>query len=223
MATRFYLSSTTSVLTPTPGASWNDVTQVQRRPCSTTKDGSALSIFSVSETSATSGWSIIRAQFITDTLAAQTISGTVQGQIQTYESSTSANMCRAFAVYLWSPGSDTYKTLLTHFPASVTSEFVRNALTNRYFPPTGTAITSTASAANDRLILEVGLRAFNTATSIYYGSFSFGSASATDLPVNETEIVTYNPWVQFSANLVFSTGGTPVPVFMNSYRRRRAS
>jgi len=106
-------------------------------------------------------------QFISDPLdGAQTISGTVKGQIRCRESDAAADFCRALVIKVVSgDGSTVRGVLLSHFPDSLTSEFA-TSLTNRNFPPS-LSLNQVEAQDGDRIVVELGFRAFNNVTTTY--------------------------------------------------------
>jgi hypothetical protein len=93
--------------------------------------------------------------------------------------------------------------LLAHFPETLVSEWDVFP-ENRYFPPAATALTEVVAQDGDRLVIEIGFRAFNTSATEYIGRMEVGDpATGTDLPENETETGQKRGWLEFSQNLVW--------------------
>lgn len=205
MATRFYFNEIVTSLTPAFSSEWERVetSPTPRKLITTERLGAAfVSIYWV-ENSATSPYDTHYRQLITEPLKSQTISGTVCGQIRVLQSSSAAESCRALVIRAWD-GSSYRGTLLSHFPASLISEFPFPTYQNRYFPPPDTALSSLDVEYGDRLVIEIGVRGF-TPTTDYYGAYvRCGSASGTDLPQDETDTNDYNPWIEFSQDLIFT-------------------
>ena len=156
------------------------------------------------ETSATAPYDVILRQFVSEPLQAQTISGTVKGQIRARESDPAAQMCAALVIRVVSNDGLTERgVLLAYFPAALSSGFDPATSTNRKFPPS-TALTSVTCQDGDRIVVEIGHRAFNTVTTSYTGYVWFNNTIGTaDLP--EDEITTDNlcPWIEFSQALLW--------------------
>ncbi len=204
MPTRFYLSSTAVPdITPGAGTGWTVTTSFDSRKATIVKDGSAMT----SKTSGAAGGvaprSILNRQYISDPLAAQTIlSGTtVNTQVRSnvnVVTSTTANM--QLRIFLYSAGVFTLINGVnpgTNLTATLTNRQVADAISSNVTVLDG-----------DRLIMEIGwfyTAGTNTTRTVIN---SFGSNSATDLPINNTTTTADNPWVEFSQTLLFSSTTT---------------
>lgn len=167
----------------------------------TAKQNTAMVTANPWDWDSSSPYDALARQYISDPLTEQTISGYVKGQLRVYQANSGDDFCRAIIVKVVSnDGSTVRGTLLSHFPASLTSEFA-TSLTNRYYPPS-TALTPVDAEDGDRIVVEIGWRDFN-ATSWIFAYFRFGDDAASDLPENETSTDDYNPWIEFSADLEF--------------------
>jgi hypothetical protein len=156
------------------------------------------------EISSSQPYDFLVRQYVSDPLVAQTISGsgTVKGQIRVYEINALAEYCRGIIIKVVSNDGLTLRgTLLSHFPSSLESEFA-TSLTNRFFP-NSQSLSEVVAQDGDRIVIEIGVRSFNTITSAYNAYFRFGDAAASDLPEDETSTSDYNPWVEFSQTLDF--------------------
>ena len=210
MASRLYFSETgTSPITPpaASGTDWGHINAVVRALEWPDPDASALTQTAYTPDAAdhlVSGNALWR-QYVSDPLAAQTISGTVTAQMQCLEANAGNNLFLTMKILVCSfDGSTTRATLLAVTRA--TSLEIGTALTNRTFP--STALTSYTCIGGDRLVIEIGAGGLPVATSGTQGhNFTFrvgGAASSGDLPVDETTTTaTYRPWVQFSTDLDF--------------------
>lgn len=202
MATRFYLPSGGSApITPSPSSEWESTGSVESFPTSTSKQGSALTSKTVSLGPATTPYDVARLRYVSPPLTAQTITGTVKGQMRNSESWADNDTCTALVIKVVSGDGGTLRgTLLSYFPSSLTSEW-STSLTNRYCPPSGTALSSLEIQNGDRLVIEIGCRRFSTA----YGTQTWrcGDAASSDLPEDETSTSDYNPWIEFTHNFGF--------------------
>jgi hypothetical protein len=137
MATRIYLPSTgAAAVSPTYDAAWEKSSEANRLTCVTNKISSSFANKTSSENVTTSPYDVLTRQYVSKPLAAQTISGTVKGQIKCQESASAADFCRALVIRIVSSDGNTVRgTLLSHFPASLTGEYSATTPTNRYFPP----------------------------------------------------------------------------------------
>ena len=203
MPTRLYLPyNITPPISPAFDAEWNGTTNTPRYYCKPEKQNTAMTDRGYAETSSTTPFDGCMAQYVSPPLEAQTISGDVKGQIRAKESAAEADMCRAVVIKVVSNDGGTVRgTLLSHFPGSLGSEFA-TSLTNRNFPPS-TALTPVTAQKGDRLVIEIGFRAFNAVTTSYTGTLRLGDSAAADLPEDEADVNDYNGWLEFSAVLDF--------------------
>ena len=211
MATRFYLPESLAgqVTPPAPsGTDWEHINTVPpvrfllRRP-----DNSNLTTTTYTPDAAdhiVDGDACVR-QYVSESLAAQTITGNIKAQQQFFEANTNNNLFFTLKVLVCnSTGSSTVGTLLA-ITRDTTDEFA-SAYTNRNFP--STALTSTAVSAGDRLVIELGWGGLPTAaagTQGHNATVRFGcNASSGDLPENDTETgTTFRPWIEISTDLRF--------------------
>jgi len=203
MPTRFYLpSSLSTTITPAYSSEWERTADADRRGMVTFRVNSALTTKTSYENVTTAPYDFLTRQYISEPLEAQTISGYVKGQIRCYEDNAAMDYCAAIIIKIVSSDGGTVRgTLLSYFPASLSSEYA-TSLTNRYFPP-NVAITSVNAQAGDRIVVEIGTRSFNVVSSGYNAYHRFGDAAAADLPEDESTTSDYNPWIEFSANITF--------------------
>lgn len=208
MPTRFYFpgaSAGTPGVSPAYDSEWEHTSSAARRKLSSTKISSVNDTSYISETSSSSPYDILFRQYISEPLAAQTISGTVKGQWRVREDLAAADMCRALVIKVVSGDGGTVRgTLLSHFPGSLTSEYA-TSLTNRKFPPE-TTLTEVTAQAGDLLVIEIGTRAFNASTTPYYSYWhNMDDTSVSDLPEDETTTTNLCNWIEFSQTLQFQT------------------
>lgn len=207
MARRLYcLSSGSAAVTP---ADWEFANQINplTLPGTLVKNtGSAMT----TKTEATGTTNpTLRAMFrwVFGPLKAQTISGTVKGNMRGSESNAGANATPALAIKIIKPdGTDRAILLAPVASDSATSghEYT-TSLTNMTFQDAAESasisLTSGNASEGDYLVIEVGFRsATSTSRNI---SQSYGNDSATDLPEDTSTTAANNPWVEFSANISF--------------------
>ncbi|MDI6854391.1 MAG: hypothetical protein QME75_12400 [Deltaproteobacteria bacterium] len=211
MATRLYFHGSgpgdkyIPPVSPAYAAEWERTSAAARRYLSRLKRNSVNGEASGSEYEAGPANDTLLRQFVSDPLTAQTISGTVKGQLRCRESDAAADFCRAIVIKVVSEDGSTVRgTLLAHFPEALASEFDAGATpVNRNFPPS-LSLTQVDAQAGDRLVVEVGFRAFNTVTTAYTGYLHFNDYSGTsDLPEDETTADNLCGWLEFSADLTF--------------------
>jgi hypothetical protein len=176
----------------------------------TTKKNSTLTTTTLKTSDTTSGWRTHRVKrFVSAPLAAQTISGTISGIIQCYESSTSLNGTLAIAVYRVDSDGDYQDTLLsiTYSDNAASPYELYSSLRSRYWydssESNSISLTSRTFSEGDRLVVEIGFAESNT-TSSRGAYFRFGDPTgSTDFTTYDTTTNTYCPWVEFSANISF--------------------
>lgn len=214
MATRFYLPSTgtTPAFTPTPRG-WNTYSgtgQGTPQKLVTTKTSSAQAYTQVSsDTTATIRYHMVR-QFVSDPLAAQTISGTLTASIKAYESATGLNACLSIGVYLIDSTGAYKSTLLlpnqaTDVGGGTPYEFTTTAGSRRLYNTSeslGCSLSSQTAAAGDRLVVEIGYSEVN-ATASRYARLYFGDDAANDLDYAEGDTGVDNSWIEFSGTISF--------------------
>lgn len=221
MATRFYYETADPPLpgaqvpaipiTPAFDGSWESVPVANRRWLTTEKFNTDYDEISASSTQNTGTYDVAWAQFISAPLAAQTISGTVKGQLQARENNADADMRAQIVIrVITADGTTVVGTLLASDGAALSSEFGSSSVTetNRKFPLAASspaALTSTGVSAGDRLVVEVGYRAHNTLNAARTGVMGYGSGgSSGDLPEDETQTgSTWAPWLEFSGTITF--------------------
>lgn len=185
-------------------AAWEGDTS-WRYKCSPSKANTAFALLDSFKYTADQPFDVPIVQYVSDPLGAQTISGTVKGQFRVYQDA-SAQFCRAIVIRVVSGDGLTVRgTLLSHFPATLTSEW-NTFLENRSIPPADAALTEVEAQEGDRLVIEIGFRSFSTdGGQIYYGYLGVGDPSVgTDLPENETETGSKRGWLEFSQSLIWS-------------------
>jgi hypothetical protein len=204
MATRLYFHyGLAPTISPLFDEAWETVIGSSRYKCSPVKQGTAFTEIVGYEYSASANEDTAIVQFISDPLVAQTINGTIKGQILARESAAAANLCMAMVVRVVSALGVPRGTLFSFFPDPIGTELSSGDAVNRKIPASA-AISELEVQAGDRIIIELGSRAFNTDSSpTYYAFLTVGDAAATDLPEDEAEVAYLNPWIEFSGSLVW--------------------
>lgn len=213
MATRFYLPTTgAAAVNPAYDASWEDTSQAGSRiKMVTAKIASAFGSITATKNSATNPYDILARQYVSDPIVAQTITGTLTGQLRCSENFGSADAIAQIVVWVVSNDGTTVRgTLMATTPtagSAPTNEFV-TSLTNRPFPNTtyGSAtLSSVAAQDGDRLVVEVGSQHNNTTNGTRNTAIDFGDNSGTDLAADSSTTTQNNPWVEFSQTIVFQS------------------
>ncbi|HEX4611490.1 MAG TPA: hypothetical protein VH092_25070 [Urbifossiella sp.] len=209
MVTRFYLPST-GAADASPGfdAGWEYTAAADRLKCVTTKISSSMTSKTGTETSSTANEDILVRQYVSDPIGAQTITGTVKGQIRAQESGSSGDQRAQVVIKVVSnDGSTVTGTLLAMDTSALSNEFA-TTLTNRKFPKgsSGASLSSVAANSGDRIVIEIGARKGDASSTNFVATLSFGDNSGTDLAEDEVTTTANNPWIEFSQTLSFSTG-----------------
>lgn len=221
--TRFYLpaSGSAPVSPAYATASWTNSASAARLPLVSAKTGTALSNMTLPEV-ASSAHQLAR-QFVGPTMDAQIISGTVQGQIKVREGNAAVNAFSQAVIRVCDSAGTTFRGTLVSLDTTGGTEWVSTtSLTGRNFPRDGVvAITSLSCQANDRIVVEVGAHigvGGEAATSLNFGDV----VSASDLTSDQADTGTDNPWMEFSATIVFAGagGGSTVPVMYMHYMKQ---
>lgn len=209
MATRIYTQSSGAVgVTP---STWNFANQINpvTVPGTTTQNTGSTLTSKTEATGTTSPTARAMGRTVIGPLSAQTISGTIKGQMRGSENNTGANATLAIAVKIVQSGGSDRAVLLaqTASDATNTSWEFATSLTNRQFGDAAEnasiTLTSQNASAGDYLVIEWGFRSQTTTSRNI--TLRYGNASATDLAENTTETTDNNPWWEFSANLAFQT------------------
>lgn len=203
MATRFYLpSSGAADVTPSIGGTWTASGSQVIRKMSPTKTGASNASVTLTVDFSSGTASTLYAQYVSDMLAAQTISGNVAGQMRMNVSNTSG--CTAvsrISVHVINSAGTVVATLLS---GTSGSSSLPNVLTNKS-TPASTALSSYGCANGDRICVEIGIIRTAGITS-RNGLISFGDVAATDLAVDNSTTAGNSPWIEFSGDIIFFTG-----------------
>lgn len=202
MATRFYLSATAAVYTPTTfRGTWGTTASAANGSLELGPIGTA-STKAVAKTIATNPYDSCMLRLVSQpAVAAATITGTLQLIMGAVESNAAANDVFKIHAFVTTGASDTVRgTLLSN---SVSGAFGTTAAG----VDTGAqAVTSTAVQPGDRLVIEIGYRS-STANTTYTATVNLGNQGTTDLTSGSTSVTTLPGWVELSgADGIFATG-----------------
>lgn len=192
-ARRWYLANEAADYTPaTKRGAWDDSAATLARKLSYTPSGAATTA-AVAETSSTNDWDVLVGRWISDgATVAGTLSGYLNWVIGAGESDAAANMVWHAHVYVTAGDSDTVRgTLRADYVGSAewpTTASGRSAV--------NIAVTSTAISVGDRIVLELGYRAQNTATTSYTGTIHYGNTGVADLRSTATTVTVDPGWVE---------------------------
>jgi hypothetical protein len=197
---RFYLQrNTTPAISPAFDAAWTGTASAGRHTMDPVPQDTALSTSSSPVFGAGTS-DQLAVQFIYGPIAAQTISGSLTGQIAFHESIGTADAKLDLIVKVVAPGGTVRGTALSAF--AIGNEFDATNYLNRTIP--SQSLTPVAATEGDYLIVEIGARSTTGAGPSF--QFMYGDpASATDLPVDETTnetSPTHRPWIEFNSTIV---------------------
>jgi hypothetical protein len=199
--TRFYLNTATAApLTPAYNTGWNVTTGASRYVMSTFKDGSAIATRTTSNSGAVAVRKCLADQWISDPLAAQTITGNFTGQVRFQQSSATAILVGQGFLYLRIINAD--GSIATEVGTATTTD-LNTVLTNRTLISLNVGTLNIT--AGQRICVDLGWNYSLGVSNSMNGTISKGSASGTDLAVNNTTTTANNSWFEFSqvAPLVF--------------------
>jgi hypothetical protein len=216
MATRFYLPSSGPLpeIQPPIDITWdNTAGSIARKRALLQPSGSVLGAVAVAGLGVNPSNTLV-VQYTSTPLLAQTISGTITGQIQAFEAALTNNYGPQMRVFVWRQSDSSTWVLypLDVYNAGTSSppEFATSN-TNRVFPQSGSAgtLTSQTAADGDVLVFEIGFR--QNSTDVANGSLRLGdNGSSGDLPADQTTAgPTFNPWLQLSQTILFKDLGRP--------------
>lgn len=173
--------------------------------------------------SAALGRDLLARQYVSDPIVgAQTISGTLKGQISMAEDSNSANLLPQMVVRVVSnDGSSVRGTLHAgDTRTAIVDELVFQTASNTKNPAAGISpvtLSSVAAQDGDRIVVEIGARVNNTSVTNYAVIARFGDNAGSDLTEGGVETTALNPWVEFSADINFTA--TPVQTLTTAQQR----
>ncbi len=226
--TRFYLQNPATpafVISNYPIANltaWSDTLVVGAEPghstMTTVPQVTAMSA-TPNELDAGTTDSCLTAIFISQPIAAQTISGTVKGQIRAQEDASTDNATVALALVVVSNNCDTLRGVLLETSASDNTgatppEMVvtPTTATNRQFQDgaenTSLTLSSVTTYAGDRIAAYLGFRETRN-SSTATATLVFGDDGAADLAEDNTDTDADNPWFEFSQTITSEEGTGP--------------
>jgi hypothetical protein len=150
-------------------------------------------------------------QWVTEPLAAATLTGTVSGFIRCIESNSNFSACVSLSIRACSFDGGTIRTgglaISNSDLYTGAQEMPTTTAASRSFMDVNEATALTLSSISlqdgDRLVIEVGFVASDTST-VRTGGIVCGDNSATDISTSGSTTAN-NPWVEFSQTLSFAT------------------
>lgn len=227
MPTRFYLPSTgASAVNPAYGGLWNTTASAARRLMSTTKNNTAHTDAAVAEAVATANYDVLIRQFVSSSLAAGPIRGWVSAVIRTLESAAAADFILNMAIRVVSSDGVTVRGWLLPCTPFTTLSATAGALNQEFAVTTAATriinklpLNVVHAQANDRLVVELGYRSLNTATTSRTGTLRFGDLTATaDFALTSALTTDLVPWVEFEQDLFTTRTNDASPPDLNLQR-----
>lgn len=211
MATRLYFGNGTAPISPSFDASWEATGTPTRRPLEPDKglSDSAFESIAVATTlnSPAGAVDVAIAQYVSAPLnGAQTISGAIKGQVRASESNAAADMRIQTVIRVLSNDGTTVRGTLIASNAGALSHEFNTSLRNISVPLGGSTSPSSVNAQDgDRIVVEIGYRKHENATTSRTGTLRLGNPSGTDLAEDETTTTDNVPWIEFADTLAFQT------------------
>ncbi len=210
-ATRFYFDASTAAdVTASYDAGWEYQSEAGRYKLNRTKGSSAITIGTqIGPWTAGSANQALDRQYISDPIEAQTISGTVKGQVMSREYNTSDNVNRMYITVkvVSNDGSSVRGTLLALNTYYTNAELISNVTHRNAILANSDTVTNVTAQQGDRILIEIGFGSSTTQTTPE-GSCKWGE-NASDLPENETQTTDGAGWFEFSADITFYTPPKP--------------
>lgn len=209
MPTRLYQTGVAPPFSPTPDAAW-EVTTGPSFARSLLSRNSALvaAMSSSSNSNGVNGNDTVEHQLLFGPLAAQTISGTIKGQVGAREAAANINACMQAVIRVISPAGVVRGTLLAEDTSALSNEFfVDTIVRNIKFPRNGSkTLTAVAAEDGDYVVIEVGFR--NYSANVGSTRVNLPGGTTADLPEDETTtpVTGYRSWFEFSGDLLLSPG-----------------
>jgi hypothetical protein len=203
MATRLYLNNASAPQTPTAvQGGWDQASGYIDRLLDTYKSG-ALTSISIAETSATAAWDVLLARFVGARLNPQTISGTLDGILGLFETSSSLNAVLHLHAYVMDSTGNLRGTLLNNYIEASSQEWSGGTTTNGRRLAAAQTLSSVDCQLNDRVVIEIGMQAQNTSTTSMSGRLYYGGTDPSQDLTSGGDGSSYTGWLEFSQDLSF--------------------
>lgn len=213
MATRLYYGySAVPTVSPAFDGSWEATGSAVRRWLVNKKDPTnvaALESLAVATTlnSPAGAVDVLIAQYVSSPLSgAQTISGAIKSIIRAQESNAAADMRAQCVIWVMKSDGTSRGTLIATDTSALSNEFNTSLRDIKYpkgWTGSGTTPTSVAAQDGDRIVVELGYRKHENATTSRTGTLSLGNPEGTDCPEDETTTTANTPWIEFADTLTF--------------------
>jgi len=211
MTTRLYFGNGAPPVSPTFDASWEATGSAVRRNLEPFKDTPSAAFESLAVATALNSPAgavdVLIAQYVSDPLNGnQTISGAIKGQVRALESATAGDLRMQCVIWVRKTDGTSRGTLVASDASALASEFPITTATNREVP-LGSPVTPASVAAldTDRIVVEVGYRKHENATTSRTGTLRLGNPTGTDLAEDESTTTDNVPWIEFADTLTFTS------------------
>lgn len=206
--TQLYLTANAAPYTPaTLRGAWDDTSGAVTMALDVVKDaGGTITSVAKAEINASTTWDVLLYRGVSQPLAAQTISGTIQVLLGILESSATADFNWHVHVYVTQGDSDTPRgTLLTDYVEALGTNEWPTTATGKQLNAAQT-LASLAITAGDRLVVEIGYIARNSVTTSFTGTLRYGTLTSTglvaaDLTNGSTAVTTLAGFLTFSNSI----------------------
>lgn len=219
MATRLYFGLTAPPISPTADSSWEVTSNLTRRVLERGKDAdTSVSVSletlsgSTNSNSPAGAVDVLVAQYVSAPLSGnQTISGAIKGQMRALEGVATQDSRLQTVIRVVSGNGTTVRGTLIASNASALSNEFNTSFRNVKIPLGGSTVPTSVNALDgDRIVVEIGWRKHESATTSRTAQFSSGNPDGSDLPEDETTTTAGTPWIEFADNLVFASTPTRV-------------
>ena len=209
MTTRLYLSASASpAVTVVSNGAWQFTSEEVQRACTPAPDGTAIASGTI-----IGPWTIGETasdrRYVTSLRLAsnQRIEGTITAVARALESLLINNVSTRFEAYVVSENGQTVRGTLLAIGSHGTGAELDTSLRNIYFA-NATTVSAVDALANDRIVFVFGYSDSIGVTPEAQTSWGGNHANGIDLPANETNATAYNPWIEFSQDLIFELNPT---------------
>ncbi len=210
MGTRLYFDATAApAITPGFDAGWSDTSEAVRRRlrdfAHRYHDTTAATGSQIGPWSGTAGTKALDRQYLSDPLVAQTISGTIKGQVLPFEIATADNVDDVFTTIkvVSNDGSTVRATLVAFGAYGTRSEFTTLTTGRNTSFLVAQALSSYTCIDGDRLLIEIGYSNSTAGTTpeaaAKWGRGTQGSSDALEANTGTSG----NPWIEFSGAVLF--------------------
>lgn len=204
-----YLGNLAAPYTPaTIRGAWDKTAGAVTQALMRTRTGGAITSIQIGETDAAANFDVLLYRGVSEALAAQTISGTLDVMLGVDESSASADFAYHLHLYVTQGDSDTPRgTLLSDYVEAVGQEWPTTAAGKAL--ASAQALSSLAVQDGDRLVIEIGYVALNASATSFNGRLRYGDASGVLLTAGDTTVTTHTGYLNFSATLTWLDNAAP--------------